>query len=98
MHIRVLDGRCGGSTYDVAQGVLYAIGAENDSGEVPERPADVVNMSLGGGGYDAYFESVLQDAEARGVIVAASSGNDGAFFCGLPCSLRHHDCGWFGWV
>lgn len=84
MHIRVLDGRCGGSTYDVAQGVLYAIGAENDSGEVPERPADVVNMSLGGGGYDAYFESVLQDAEARGVIVAASSGNDGASSVGFP--------------
>ena len=84
MHIRVLDGRCGGSTYDVAQGVLYAIGAENDSGEVPERPADIVNMSLGGGGYDPFFESVLQDADERGVIVAVSSGNDGASSVGYP--------------
>ena len=83
MHIRVLDGRCGGSP-DVAQGVLYAIGAENDSGEVPERPADIVNMSLGGGGYDPFFESVLQDADERGVIVAVSSGNDGASSVGYP--------------
>ena len=84
MHLRVLDGDCGGSTYDVAQGVLYAIGAENDSGEVPERPADIVNMSLGGGSYDPFFESVLQDADERGVIVAVSSGNDGASSVSYP--------------
>ena len=87
MHIRVLDGDCGGTTYDVAQGVLYAIGAENDSGEVPERPADIVNMSLGAGGYDPFLESVLQEADERGVIVVASSGNDGASSVSYPA--RH---------
>ena len=41
-------------------------------------------MSLGGGGYDPFFESVLQDADERGVIVAVSSGNDGASSVGYP--------------
>lgn len=84
MHLRALDGSCGGTTYDIAQSVLYAIGAPNDSGTLPDTPADIVNMSLGGGGRDDYFESVLNDARDRGVIVVASSGNSGNAVVGYP--------------
>ena len=84
IHLRALDGSCGGTSYDIAQSVLYAIGAPNDSGTLPDAPADIVNMSLGGGGRDDYFESVLNDARDRGVIVVASSGNSGNAVVGYP--------------
>ena len=86
MHLRVLDGDCGGSTYDVYQALLYAIGAENDSGTVPNNPADVVNMSLGGGGSSPIFQDAVNQAAAQGVIVVASSGNDGASQVSYPAA------------
>ena len=84
MHLRALDGSCGGTSYDIAQSLLYAIGAPNDSGTLPDAPADIINMSLGGGGRDDYFESVINDARDRGVIVVASSGNSGDAVVGYP--------------
>jgi serine protease len=86
MHLRALDGSCGGTTYDISQAVLYAIGAENDSGTIPDNPADIINMSLGGGTADDYFESALEQAKARGVIVVAASGNSGNASVGYPAS------------
>jgi serine protease len=48
MPLRALDGCAGsGSTYDIAQAVRYAAGLGNDSGEVPARAVDVINLSLG---------------------------------------------------
>ncbi|MDB2654346.1 S8 family serine peptidase [Luminiphilus sp.] len=88
MHLRALDGSCGGTTYDIAQSVLYAIGADNDSGESPDNPADIINMSLGGGSRDEYFEAVLDEAAERGVIVVGSSGNSGDSSVGFPA--RYH--------
>ena len=86
MHLRALDGDCGGSTYDIYQALLYAIGAENDSGTVPNNPADVVNMSLGGGGSSPIFQEAVNQAAAQGVIVVASSGNEGASTVSYPAA------------
>ena len=61
MPIRVL-GLQGGTNYDVLQGVRYAAGLPNDSGTVPAQPADVINLSLSGGG----FSQVAQDLFDRG--------------------------------
>src|SRR5690606_16699903 len=49
MAVRVL-GRGGGSVEDIANGILFAAGLPNASGQVPARRADIVNMSLGGPG------------------------------------------------
>lgn len=89
MHLRALDGDCGGSTYDIYQSLLYAIGAENDSGTVPNNPADVVNMSLGGGGANSIFQDGVNQAAALGVIVVASSGNEGASSVSYPAAYEN---------
>lgn len=75
MPVRVL-GDQSGSRYDVIQGVRYAAGLSNDSGRVPERPADVINLSLGGGGYSATEEVLYDDIRAAGIHVVAAAGND----------------------
>lgn len=77
MPIRVL-GVGGGTTDDIAQGVLYASGLPNDSGQLPARRADVINMSLGGLGRSTTMADAIAQARAAGVIVVVSSGNDAA--------------------
>ena len=66
-----------GSTFDVIQSIRYAAGLSNDSGRLPSRPADVINMSLGGGFSTAAEQNVISAAAERGVIIVAASGNDG---------------------
>ena len=48
MNLRVL-GCGGGSSFDIAQALLYAAGVENALGILPTKAADVANLSLGGG-------------------------------------------------
>ena len=83
MPIRVL-GKGGGTSWDIAQGIRYAAGLSNDSGTVPARRADVINLSLGPpnpgclplGGVDSTTASALEDAIAAGVTVVVAAGND----------------------
>ncbi|MDB4491114.1 S8 family serine peptidase [Luminiphilus sp.] len=76
MDVRVL-GCGGGSNYDIVQGILYAAGLPNDSGTVPERRADVINLSLGSSTPSQFQQSAISDAIAEGVIVVAAAGNEG---------------------
>ncbi|WP_445360739.1 S8 family serine peptidase [Microbulbifer sp. EKSA005] len=77
MPVRVL-GSGGGSDYDIAQGIYFAAGLANDSGTVPDRKADVINMSLGGWGYSQTMQDAVSAARAAGVIVVAAAGNAGS--------------------
>ncbi|QFT53070.1 S8 family serine peptidase [Microbulbifer sp. THAF38] len=74
MPVRVL-GYGGGSDYDIAQGIYFAAGLANDSGTVPERKADVINMSLGGSGHSQAMQDAVSAARAAGVIVVVAAGN-----------------------
>src|SRR5699024_3890694 len=65
--VKVLDDNGSGSMYDIQEGITYAAGAG----------ADVINMSLGGGGYDQGMEEAIETANSEGTIVVAASGNDG---------------------
>ncbi len=85
MPVRVL-GAGGGTNYGVLQGVRYAAGLENDSETVPERPADVINMSLAGGGFNAFDQSVYNEVAAKGIIVVAAAGNDSSREFAYPAS------------
>ena len=60
--------QCSGSTSSIAQAVYDA----TDDG------ADIISMSLGGGGYSQSFENAIDYAWNNGVVVVAASGNDGA--------------------
>jgi serine protease len=75
MPLRVL-GRGGGTDADVMDALLYAAGATNGCNALPAERADVVNMSLGGGGYSAAFQAAVLTARAQGVTVVAAAGND----------------------
>lgn len=74
MPLRVL-GKGGGTSYDMIQAVRFAAGLSNDSGTVPERRADVMNLSLGGAAFSDAEQQAFAEARAQGVIVIASAGN-----------------------
>jgi serine protease len=75
MPIRVL-GKGGGSSYDVMQGIRYAAGLSNDSGTVPPKAADIINLSLGGQGYSQSSQELFTQLHDNGVIVIAAAGNE----------------------
>ena len=88
MPVRVL-GCVGGYSYDIAQGVLYAAGLENDAGVIVDDPADIINLSLGGTGYSQFSQDVYSAVRDSGVIVVAAAGNDAS-------NLPHYPSGYDG--
>lgn len=76
MPLRAL-GVGGGTSYDILQSVLYAAGLENDSNTLPERPADIINLSLGGTGSSQIEADTFREiSETLGIVIVASSGNE----------------------
>ena len=87
MPLRVL-GKEGGSGYDVAQAVLYAARLPNDSGTIPSQKADVINLSLGGGGFSQATQDVYTQARNAGVIIIAAAGNSNSSSRFYPASYE----------
>jgi serine protease len=87
MPIRVL-GQNGGSGYDVIQGVRYAAGLSNDSGTVPPRRADVINLSLGGSGGSLAESEAYAAARRAGVIIVAAAGNESSSTPSYPAAYE----------
>jgi len=73
--VRVL-GDGGGSLADIADGIEWAVGNAVDGVSNNSRPADVLNMSLGGAGESAAMNEAIQDAVDAGAIVLVAAGND----------------------
>ncbi|WP_170831039.1 S8 family serine peptidase [Natronobacterium texcoconense] len=72
---KVLDN--GGTLAQIVAGVEWAV----------EEDVDVVNMSLGGGGYAAVYAEVIDNAMDEGTLVVSSSGNDGPGAEGTPANV-----------
>ncbi|MFH7322295.1 S8 family serine peptidase [Aeromicrobium sp. JJY06] len=88
--IRVL-GRCGGTDWDIAMGILWASGIdvngyEKRYGKIPKNrtPSKVINLSLGA--FDSlgrvrtackFYGSIASKARSRGAILIAAAGNEG---------------------
>ena len=87
MPLRVC-GRNDCAGYDIEQAVRFAAGLANDSGTVPERRADVINVSLGGAAPSPTEQSVYSQALAAGVIIVAAAGNDGTSEMNYPAALN----------
>lgn len=87
MPLRAL-GAGGGTTYDVLQAVRYAAGLSNDSGRLPQRPADIINLSLSGGGFSSSGQALYSEVAARGVIVVAAAGNENSGDFSYPASYN----------
>lgn len=76
-----------GTAYDVAQAVRFAAGLANDSGTVPAKKADIVNLSLGAPGFcSPQAQDLVDEVRAAGVIVVAAAGNAGSSAPEAPAS------------
>jgi len=73
--VRVL-GNGGGSLFDIAGGILWSIGEDVEGVQRNTRPADVVNLSLGGPGDSQTMNDAVQAAIDSGAIVVVAAGND----------------------
>ena len=74
-HVRVL-GRCGGSLSDIADGITWASGGTVSGIPANQTPAQIINMSLGGGGACATtYQNAINGAVGRGTTVIVAAGN-----------------------
>jgi len=87
MPLRVL-GRYGGTDYDIDQAVLYAAGLSNNSGTVPSKRADVINLSLGGPGYSTTSQETFRQARNAGVVIVAAAGNEASDSPSYPAAYE----------
>ena len=79
----------GGTLYDVNQAIRYAAGLENDSGTVPQNPARVINLSLGGGGFSASSQDLYNELRSLGIVVVAAAGNESSSAASYPASYAN---------
>lgn len=76
MPIKALDSTGAGSTYSVAEGILWAV----------DHGANVINMSLGNYAEAEFLHDALKYAFDRGVVLVAASGNDNTDRPGFPAA------------
>ncbi len=74
MPLKVLSGAGGGTVADIAEAIKFAA----------DRDADVINMSLGGGGSSHLMEEAINYAYNKGVVIVAAAGNSGENASGYP--------------
>jgi serine protease len=85
MPMRAL-GRGGGTSVDVREAVRYAAGLSNASGLLPSQAADIINLSLSGGGFSSIDQDTYDEVTARGIIVVAAAGNESSSQFAYPAS------------
>ncbi len=74
--LRVFPPGGGAQTVDTINAMLYAARLANNSGALPARRADVINLSLGSDrACDTAFQDVINQVRAAGVIVVIAAGN-----------------------
>ena len=76
--VRVL-GKCGGFDSDIIDGMRWAAGIAVPNTPNNVNPAQVLNLSLGGGGSDCSqaYQSAVSDITLAGKVIVAAAGNDG---------------------
>lgn len=78
LSVRVL-GRCGGTTSDIADAIIWASGGTVSGVPANANPAKVLNLSLGGGGAcGTTTQNAINGARSRGATVVVSAGNSNA--------------------
>jgi subtilisin family serine protease len=67
-----------GKDSDIADGIRWAAGLNVPGAPQNQNPAKVINLSFGGPGYSQLLQDAVLAAKARGSLIVASAGNDGA--------------------
>ena len=79
--VRVL-GKCGGALSDIIDGMLWAAGIAVPGVPSNPNPAQIINMSLGGGSQGGCSATSYPDAinqiKAKGVLIVVAAGNSDA--------------------
>lgn len=92
MPVRVLGKTGAGSSYSLINGMRYAAGLANDSGQLPTQAADIINMSLGST-FDAANApaeiSVINQIYAKNIMLVAAAGNSNTAIPFYPASFDH---------
>ncbi|WP_126942341.1 S8 family peptidase [Xanthomonas sp. BRIP62409] len=88
--VRVL-GKCGGSLSDIADAIVWSSGGSVSGVPANANPAEVINMSLGGGGTcSATMQNAISGAVSRGTTVVVAAGNDSVNVSGsLPANCAN---------
>ncbi|KLD72527.1 protease [Xanthomonas pisi DSM 18956] len=74
--VRVI-GHCGGYSSDISDAIVWASGGHVDGVPDNRDPAEVINLSLGGGGAcDAATQAAINGAVSRGTTVVVAAGNE----------------------
>ncbi|HYW18676.1 MAG TPA: S8 family peptidase [Nodularia sp. (in: cyanobacteria)] len=79
MPLKVLSAYGGGTVADIAEAIKFAA----DNG------ADVINMSLGGGGESQLMKQAIDYAHNKGVTIVAAAGNENANGASYPARYPH---------
>ena len=83
MPVKVLDQEGSGDDFTVAEGIDYVTNFR----EGGSNPVKVINLSLGGPGGSETLRRAVDRATQAGILVVASSGNDGAGEIDFPAGF-----------
>ncbi|MBU7587198.1 MAG: peptidase S8 [Nostoc sp. TH1S01] len=79
MPLKVLNEYGGGTVADIAEAIKFAA----------DKGADVINMSLGGGGESQLMKDAIDYAHRKGVVIIAAAGNESANGASYPARYPH---------
>ncbi|MEB3232565.1 MAG: DUF5942 domain-containing protein [Leptolyngbyaceae bacterium] len=79
MPLKVLSAFGGGTVSDIADAIRFAA----------DQGADVINMSLGGGGRSQVMEEAIAYAHDKGVVIVAAAGNENRNSASFPARYDH---------
>lgn len=79
MPLKVLSGSGGGTISDIAEAIRFAA----------DNKADVINMSLGGGGESQVMKDAIDYAYNKGVVIIAAAGNENNNSASYPARYAH---------
>ncbi len=79
MPLKVLSSYGGGTVADIAEAIKFAA----------DKGADVINMSLGGGGESQLMKQAIEYAHRKGVAIIAAAGNENANGASYPARYPH---------
>jgi serine protease len=79
MPLKVLSSSGGGTITDIAEAIKFAA----DNG------ADVINMSLGGGGESSLMKEAIDYAYRKGTVIVAAAGNENQNSASYPARYNH---------
>ncbi|CCQ62183.1 Peptidase S8 and S53, subtilisin, kexin,sedolisin [Crocosphaera watsonii WH 0401] len=74
MPLKVLSAAGYGTISDIAEAIRFAA----------DNKADIINMSLGGGGASQMMEDAINYAHEKGVVIVAAAGNSGLSSASYP--------------